>query len=200
MSFFTTGEGYSLRHLTDGYDWDTIDSGGTIVDLGGSHGDAAFALARKYPGLHFIVQELPQVVANSKEEEGLDVKFMVHDFFEEQPVHGADVYLFRWTLHNWPDKYCIKALRALIPALKPGARVLISEFVMPPPGAVPNSLERKLRGMDVTMLEIGNARERDLDEWISLFGQADSRFTFKGTRQPPGSRLAILEATWEKYD
>jgi hypothetical protein len=52
-------------------------------------------LARKYPDFHFIVQELPQVVANSKEEVGLDVKFMVHDFFEEQPVHGANVYLFR---------------------------------------------------------------------------------------------------------
>lgn len=198
MSFFTTGEGYSLHHLTDGYDWDSISSGGTVVDLGGSHGDAAFALARKYRGLHVIVQELPQVVANSKEEESLDVKFMVHDFFEEQPVHGADVYLFRWTLHNWPDKYCIKALRALIPALKPGAHVLISEFVMPPPGVVPNILERKLRAMDVTMLEIGNARERDLDEWISLLRQADPRFIFKGMKQPPGSRLAILETTWEK--
>ncbi|EED16326.1 O-methyltransferase, putative [Talaromyces stipitatus ATCC 10500] len=197
MSFFTTGDEYSLRHLTDGYDWGSIGSGGTVVDLGGSHGDAAFALARKYPGLHLIVQELPQVVANSKEEFGLDVKFMVHDFFEEQPVHGADAYLFRWTLHNWPDKYCIKALRALIPALKAGARVLIADFVMPPPGVLPNLLDRKLRAMDLTMLEIGNSKERALDEWISLFAQADSRFIFKGMRQPPGSRLAILEVTWE---
>jgi hypothetical protein len=83
MSFFTTGDGYSLRHLTDGYPWDLIPSGGTVVDLGGSTGDAAFALARKFPDLHLIVQELPEVVANSKSEEGLDVKFMAHDFFEE---------------------------------------------------------------------------------------------------------------------
>ena len=159
--------------------------------------DAAFALARKYPDFHFIVQELPQFVANSKEEEGIDGKFMGHDFFEEKPVHGADVYLFRWTLHNWPDKYCIKVLKALIPALKPGARVLISEFVVPPPGVVPNNLERKLRGMDVTMLEIGNARERDLGEWIRFFEQANSRFVFKGMKQPPGSRLAVLEVVWE---
>lgn len=60
MSFFTTGDGYSLRHLTDGFDWDTLGSAATVVDLGGSHGDAAFALARKYPGFHLIVQELPQ--------------------------------------------------------------------------------------------------------------------------------------------
>ena len=189
MNFFTTGDGYSLRHLTDGYGWDTLGSAATVVDLGGSHGGAAFALARKNPGFHLIVQELPQVVASSKEEVGLDVKFMVHDIFEERPVHGADGYLFRWILHNWPDKHCVKALRALIPALKQGARVLIAEFVMPPPGVVPNELERKIRGMDVAMLAIGNARERDLDSWIGLFAQADSRFIFKGMRQPPdGSR------------
>jgi hypothetical protein len=52
--------------------------------------------------------------------------------------------------------------------------------------------------MDVTMLEIGNARERDLGEWINIFEQADARFVFKGMKQPPGSRLAILETTWEK--
>ncbi|OKL62776.1 hypothetical protein UA08_01854 [Talaromyces atroroseus] len=201
MSFFTTGDGYSLRHLADGYPWASIlsssDGKGTVVDLGGSHGDAAFAIARSYPNLSLIVQELPQVVANSTEEEGLNVKFMVHDFFEEQPVQGADAYLFRWTLHNWPDKYCVKALRALVPALKTGARVLVMDFVMPPPGVLPNDLERKLRAMDLTMLEIGNARERDAEGWTSLFNQADPRFVFKRVIQPEGSRLAILEITWE---
>jgi hypothetical protein len=47
------------------------------------------------------------------------------------------------------------------------------------------------------MMEIGNAKERDLDEWKQLFEQADRRFIFQGLRMPPGSRLAILEATWD---
>lgn len=48
------------------------------------------------------------------------------------------------------------------------------------------------------MLEIGNAKERGLDEWKSLFEQADSRFVFKGIQQQlQGSSLAILEITWE---
>lgn len=196
MSFFTTGDGYSLRHLTDGYPWESIGSG-TVIDLGGSHGDAAFALAKKYPNLNLIVQELPEVVKNSKEQEGLNVKFVAHDFFEEQSVKDADVYMYRWTLHNWPDKYCVKILKALIPALKKGARVLVMDFVMPPPGMLPNEMDRKLRAMDLTMLEIGNAKERDLGEWQALFGQADEKFVFKGMKQPEGSRLAIVEAVWE---
>ncbi|KAI1205456.1 putative O-methyltransferase [Annulohypoxylon truncatum] len=196
MSCFTTSAGYSLSHLTDNYSWDSLENG-TVVDLGGSHGDTAFALARKYPKLHLVVQELPEVVANSKEEPGLDVKFMTHNLFEEQPIRGAEVYLYRWIFHNWPDKYCVKILKALTPALKKGSRVLIMDFVMPPPCVLPNSAERKLRAMDLTMLEVGNAKERDLDEWKSLFEQADRRFAFKGVQRPQGSNLAILEATWE---
>lgn len=47
------------------------------------------------------------------------------------------------------------------------------------------------------MLEIGNARERDVDEWETIFRQADERFIFKGARQPQGSALSILELEWK---
>lgn len=143
MSFYTTGEGFSLQHLTDGYPWDTVS--GTVVDIGGSHGDAAFALARKYPDLNLIVQELPAVVANAKPVEGLNVDFTAHDFFQTQTVKDAEVYFFRWILHNWPDSYCLQILRALIPALKKGAKILVMDVVMPPPGVLPNNLDRKMR-------------------------------------------------------
>ncbi|KAI0100071.1 putative O-methyltransferase [Nemania sp. FL0031] len=196
MSFFTTGEGYSLRHLTEGFDWSAIGSG-TVVDVGGSEGDAAFAIADKYRDIQLIVQEVPEVVEISKEQPGLNVKFMAHDFFKEQPVKNADVYLYRWILHNWPDKYCIQILNSLIPALKPGARVLIMDFLMPPPLVLPNSIDRKLRAMDVTMMEIGNAKERSLDEWKHMLSQADRRFHLKEVVQPPGSNLAILEVEWQ---
>lgn len=196
MSFFTTGPGYSLDHLVDHYPWASHGSG-TVVDVGGSHGDAAFAIARKFPDLDVIVQELPEVVANSQQQAGLNVRFMPYDFFEEQPVKEASVYIYRWILHNWPGKHCIKILKALVPALKSGSRVLVMDFVMPPPCVLPNAAERKLRAMDLTMLEIGNAKERDLDEWKALFQQADTRFVLKDVQQPPGSALSILEFIWE---
>lgn len=52
--------------------------------------------------------------------------------------------------------------------------------------------------MDLTMLEIQNSKERDLDEWITLFKRADARYSFKGMTQPPGSSLALLEVIWRK--
>lgn len=50
MSFFTTGEAYALHHLINGYEWSALGAA-TVVDVGGSHGDAAFASARKFPHL-----------------------------------------------------------------------------------------------------------------------------------------------------
>jgi chemotaxis methyl-accepting protein methylase len=73
------------------------------------------------------------------------VTFMEHDFFTEQPVKGADVYFLRWILHNWSDKYCIEILRNLAPALKKGARVVVNEFCVPPPGILTPFQEKPLR-------------------------------------------------------
>lgn len=53
------------------------------------------------------------------------------------------------------------------------------------------------RAMDLTMMKIANSRERELDEWKALFGNADPRFVFRGVEQPSGSNLSILEVTWE---
>lgn len=47
--------------------------------------------------------------------------------------------------------------------------------------------------MDVTMSDIGNVKEWDLDEWKQFFRQADERFIFKSLSQPFGSTLAIIE-------
>ena len=52
------------------------------------------------------------------------------------------------------------------------------------------------RAMDINMLSILNARERDADEWGALFAEADPRFSFQGVKRFKGSNLAIMEAIW----
>lgn len=51
--------------------------------------------------------------------------------------------------------------------------------------------------MDLTMLELQNARERELQDWKDLFTLADERFKFVGVVMPPGSNLAIITAEWQ---
>lgn len=95
-------------------------------------------LASEFPDLHFVVQDLGRVVASGPSQVpiGLEnrVTFMAHDFLTEQPVKNADVFLFRWVLHNWSDTYCIRILRNLIPALKKDAIILVNDNVLPEPG------------------------------------------------------------------
>ena len=72
---------------------------------------------------------------------------MPHDFFEPEPSDlssrsGNLVFFLRMILHDWPDKYCIKILKNLIPALKDGGIVLINESVVPPMGTVNQVIER----------------------------------------------------------
>ncbi|KAK5170320.1 uncharacterized protein LTR77_004907 [Saxophila tyrrhenica] len=199
MSGFAKGRGHSLDHLVNNFPWGELGSG-TVVDLGGgATGGAAFAIGEKYPDLNLIVQDLPDTVAGAEEKPGVNVKFQAHSFFDEQPVKGADVYMSRWCFHNWSDKYCTKILNALIPALKPGARILIMDAVLPQigSGAVLSNEERRLRNFDVTMMALSASQERELEDWKALFAAVDSRYRWKGVAQPEGSNLALIEAVWD---
>lgn len=53
------------------------------------------------------------------------------------------------------------------------------------------------RSMDLSILELQNARERDLDDWATLFERADRRFKYLGGGKPEGANLWILEARWD---
>ena len=148
MTLFSTDEGYSPRHLLENCAWANLGKA-TVVDIGGSHGVVCIALAKKFPSLHCIVQDRPETVkdgpVNVPPELAGRVTFSAHDFFTEQPIKDADVYFLRWILHDWSDKYCIRILRALIPALKKGARVILNEYVLPEPGTILAYKERDLR-------------------------------------------------------
>ena len=52
--------------------------------------------------------------------------------------------------------------------------------------------------MDMLMLSICNARERDEDDWRRLFGEADSRFKVLRIFTPKGSTLGIVDVVWER--
>ncbi|KAL8831915.1 MAG: hypothetical protein Q9191_000594 [Dirinaria sp. TL-2023a] len=124
------------------------------------------------------------------------VSFMEHDFFKEQPTKAAAVYILRWILHDWSDTYAIKILRVLTPALVENSKILICESVLPDPGSVSTLRDRTARSMDLSMLEFHNGKERDHDDWVELLHVADPRYQVISIRQPPLSRLALLEVGW----
>lgn len=51
--------------------------------------------------------------------------------------------------------------------------------------------------MDLIMLTLFNAREREEAEWIELFKKADPRFSNVKIWIPEGAAMAIIEIVWE---
>ncbi|KAL9003238.1 MAG: hypothetical protein Q9188_003878 [Gyalolechia gomerana] len=199
MGNFSKGVSHQTKHLVEGYDWDALGNG-TVVDIGGSHGHTSIAIADAGPSLSFVVQDLPYTAADGEKclpaEYKSRIKFQGHDMNDVQPVHGASLYLFRSVLLNWPNKYVIKFLRNLIPALKPGARVLINEGCLPEPGELNAWDEHLLRNLDTCMQAMFNSKERTASEWEGLFTAASERFTFLGAKRPKDGLLWVIEAVW----
>jgi hypothetical protein len=141
----------SATHLTlnGAYEWSSLGSG-LVVDVGGSQGTDGVDIATQNPALRILVQDLPKqlVGAEAMLPEDLRasgrVSFMPYSFFTPQTV-SADVYLIKQCLHNWPDHYCVCILKNQVPALKPGARLVIVDSVVPPPGDMSLMDERTVR-------------------------------------------------------
>lgn len=140
--------GFSVDYLVDAFPWGSGDEL-TVVDVGGGLGNVARALANHRSTMRCIVEDSPEVVAMGQEGLPADlqdrVSFKAHDFFREQQVLGADVYLLRLVLHDWSDKYARLIIKALIPALKPGARIVINDRVIPARNQVHYLAEREAR-------------------------------------------------------
>ncbi|KAK4453395.1 putative s-adenosyl-l-methionine-dependent methyltransferase [Podospora aff. communis PSN243] len=208
MVSLTGGEGYEMSYLIDveggGYDFSEIDAaGGTLVDLGGSHGFVSVELARKYKKMKFVVQDTPQTIASAPSPICQDaqvadrITMQAHSFFEEQVVKDADVYFFRWIIHNYSTPFAVKILKNLIPALKPGARIIINDHCLRDAGQEDAWDETVMRRMDMVMWALLNAQERTEAEFRDLFKAASDGFVFKGVTRPKNCRMSIIEAVWQ---
>ena len=132
MKFF--GD-WSSNHLVNSYSWDLVDRpGAVVVDVGGGHGAVPKVLAPATKHIKFVVQDSEDEVTHGRkilpEDLKARVEFMQHDFFTEQPVKGANVYFMRWILHDWSDKYAIRILKAIAPAMKDGSKVVLAEWLL----------------------------------------------------------------------
>lgn len=95
MASLTGGEGYEPSHFVAACDLGELNArGGTFVDVGGSHGFVCVELAKKWPNMRFVVQDLAKTVESAPRPVDEDaqvaerVEFKAHDFFEKQDVVG----------------------------------------------------------------------------------------------------------------
>jgi hypothetical protein len=163
---------------------------GTIADVGGGTGALLAAVLRTVPDARGILFDQPQVVAGSGpvlEEAGVAGRVSVvgGSFFEDVPP-GADLYVLRRILHDWEDGEAAAILRSVRRAMGPGARLVVVEAVVGPPGE-----DEVTKFRDLLMLVSPGGRERTEPEWEALL--AASGFELVGTT-PASASSTIIEA------
>lgn len=66
-----------------------------------------------------------------------------HNFFDPQPVRNADVFLMRYIIHDWSDKYASTILDRLREAATPTTKLYVIDKIIPylcPPSAASDEL------------------------------------------------------------
>ncbi|KAL0952686.1 hypothetical protein HGRIS_006925 [Hohenbuehelia grisea] len=191
------GERFPPEIFTSAIDWKGLPQGSTVVDVGANVGTVTLPLAKAFPHLHFILQDLDHAISDAKVfwqdrfPEALSerrVEFQVHDFFTPMPVK-ADVYFLRLILHDWPQEEGIKILKHIRAAAKPTSILIIFEMIVlhacpetskfaaqsPVPPAPPPLLANYGLGFggfvtmaDMQMLNLLGGRERTIEEFEEL--------------------------------
>jgi len=136
--------------------WDSIR---TVVDVGGGTGAMLAEILRTHPHIHGTLVDFPKTVARAGAIDRLTT--VGQSFFDPLPA-GADIYLLRGVLNNWPDWEAAALLQRCAEAARPHGRVIVLKSVGP--DEVPRSIT-------IDMVLVGG-RHRTISEFRQLARQA----------------------------
>ena len=127
--------------------WNSVRS---VVDVGGGSGATLAELLRKWPELRGTLVELPRTVALSRAifeaaEVADRVTVVGQSFFDPLPS-GADIYLLKKVLDNWPDREATAILSRCTEAARPAGRVVLLGAAVPDDAPIPLSIDMILVG------------------------------------------------------
>jgi len=177
----TQGIASTSQALLAVYDFSRFEQ---LVDVGGGEGALLRDILQATPRLHGVLFDQPSVVAGASNiltgEIAKRCQIVGGDFFVSVP-EGADAYLMKGVIHDWPDQDAARILGNTRRAIRPGGTLLLSESLV-------DSSSRPAGLMELLMLVIGG-RERAEAEFRSLL--ADTGFSL--TRVIPMERGSLIE-------
>jgi len=150
--------------LLDG-DWDSVR---TVVDVGGGTGSLLAEVLRAHPALRGTLVDLPRTIARSSEvfqRAGVAERATTvgQSFFDPLPA-GADLYLLKNVLGDWPDREAGELLTRCAEAARPNGRVVVLGGV--------SSDDSRAASPDLLMLVLVGGKDRQLTEFRVLAGEA----------------------------
>jgi SAM-dependent methyltransferase len=139
----------------------------TVVDVGGGQGTLLTALLSAHPSLSGVLFDQPSVIAGAEHvfaAAGVAGRatWVGGDFFSSVLPEG-DVYVLKSVVHNWDDEAAVRLLQSCRRAMRPDARLLVAERVVPSDNS---PSEAKL--FDINMLVIVGGQERTEAEYRTV--------------------------------
>ncbi|HEX5030132.1 MAG TPA: methyltransferase [Candidatus Eisenbacteria bacterium] len=173
--------------ISAAYDFSGIS---TLADIGGATGHLLATVLAKHPTMRGILFDLPHVVADAPAllaARGMSdrVKIEKGTFFDRIP-EGADAYLLSHVIHDWSEPQCLTILGHCRRAMRPDARLLIVEMVLPS-GGEPHPGKM----LDLMMLVGPGGQERTAFEFAALLEKAGFRLT---KVVPTSTPVSVVEA------
>jgi SAM-dependent methyltransferase len=137
----------------------------TVVDVGGGTGAMLAELLRSRPALRGILVDLPATASRAAatfDAAGVSDRVTVspQSFFDPLPA-GADLYLLRKVLNDWPDQETVTILRRCADAARPSGVVAIIGGIYPDGVPRPISIDMLLVGGHHNTLSEFRALARD---------------------------------------
>lgn len=154
-------------------DWNHIR---TVVDVGGGTGALLAEVLRAHPALRGTLVDLPRTVARAAGMfEGIEdrVTFSGQSFFDPLPA-GADLYLLKSVLSDWPDAEATAILRRCAEAARPSGRVVLLNGVTPD--------DQPSQALWAMVLVGG--KDRTLTEFGAMAREAGLEVTASGQKSP----------------
>jgi SAM-dependent methyltransferase len=138
-----------------------------VVDVGGGTGGMLAELLRMRPDVRGTLVDLPKTAARAAEtfrSAGVQDRATAvgQSFFDPLPA-GADLYLLRGVINDWPDREARAILRRCGDAARPGGRVVVLKSITPDAAAP--------RGVEIEWVLVGG-KARGLAEFAALAGDA----------------------------
>ncbi|XP_037408880.1 flavonoid O-methyltransferase-like protein Os11g0303600 [Triticum dicoccoides] len=140
----------------------------SLTDCCGGDGTTARSIVKAYPHIKCNVLDLPKVVDKAPSD-GL-VNYVASDMFHSIPP--AQAVMLKLVLHFWGDEDCINILaqcKKAIPSREAGGKVIIIDIVVDSSSG--QMFETQLL-MDMAMMVYTRGRQRDENEWSSIFAKA----------------------------
>ena len=163
-----------------------------LADLGGATGHLAVAACERYPHLHAIVFDLPQVVETAraqarKSAASSRIDVVAGDFFHDE-LPEADLFAMSRILHDWSEDKIHPLLTKICQRLPPDGGLLLGEKLLHEDKAAPTSALLQ----SLNMLVCTEGKERTLGEYRRLLENAGFRdVQGKFTGSPLDAVLAI---------